>query len=89
LALGLATSAMAFSVNMIALMVKDMIPIVGWILMIAILIVGHLFNLTVNLLGAFVHSARLQFVEFFGKFITDTGRNFEAFGRQERHVTFD
>ena len=88
LALGLATSALAFAVNLIAFMVKD-VPYVGWILVIAILIVGHLFNLAVNLLGAFIHSARLQFVEFFGKFITETGRNFKPFKREERNVVID
>ncbi len=86
LALGLATSALAFAVNLIASMVNEMIPVVGGILMIVILIVGHLFNLAVNLLGAFIHSARLQFVEFFGKFISGTGRNFMPFKRKERYV---
>ena len=86
LALGLATSALAFAVNLIASMVNDMVPVVGGILMVIILVVGHLFNLAVNLLGAFIHSARLQFVEFFGKFITGTGRNFKPFKREERYV---
>ncbi len=86
LALGLATSALAFAVNLIAVMVGDMIPYVGPVLMVIILIIGHLFNLAVNVLGAFIHSARLQFVEFFGKFITDNGRIFTPFKREERHV---
>ncbi len=85
LALGLATSALAFAVNLIAGMVSD-VPYVGGILMVTILVVGHLFNLAVNLLGAFIHSARLQFVEFFGKFITDDGRSFNPFKREERYV---
>ncbi len=85
LALGLATSALAFAVNLIASMVAS-VPVVGGILMVAILLVGHLFNLAVNLLGAFIHSARLQFVEFFGKFITSNGRNFAPFVRTERSV---
>ncbi len=85
LALGLATSALAFAVNLIAGMVKD-VPYVGFILMAAILVVGHLFNLAVNVLGAFIHSARLQFVEFFGKFIEGSGRTFKPFKRDERYV---
>lgn len=88
LALGLATSALAFAVNLIAGMVQD-VPYVGVILMIAILIIGHLFNLAVNVLGAFIHSARLQFVEFFGKFIVGSGRNFKPFKREERFVTIE
>jgi V/A-type H+-transporting ATPase subunit I len=86
LALGLATSALAFAVNLIAEIVSEMIPYVGFILAIIILIVGHLFTLVVNTLGAFIHSARLQFVEFFGKFITGTGQNFKPLTRKETYI---
>jgi len=86
LALGLATSALAFAVNLIAAMVQG-VPYVGWLLMAIILVIGHLFNLAVNVLGAFIHSARLQFVEFFGKFIAGSGRDFKPFRREERNVT--
>ena len=89
LALGLATSALAFAVNLIATMVGDMVPYVGTVLMVVILIIGHLFNLAVNTLGAFIHSARLQFVEFFGKFITDNGKVFTPFKRDERYVVVE
>jgi V/A-type H+-transporting ATPase subunit I len=41
--------------------------------------VGHVFNVVINLLGAFVHPARLQFVEFFSKFYEAGGRNFAPF----------
>jgi len=88
LALGLATSALAFAVNLIAGMASG-VPYVGGVLVVVILVVGHLFNLVVNLLGAFIHSARLQFVEFFGKFITDGGRNFNPFKREERYVVVE
>lgn len=86
LALGLATSALAFAVNLIAGLMRDLIPFVGPVVFVVILIVGHLFNLAVNLLGAFVHSARLQFVEFFGKFLTGSGRAFKPFRRDGRFV---
>ena len=86
LALGLATTALAFAVNLIANMVSG-VPYVGWIFMTLVLIVGHLFNLAVNVLGAFVHSSRLQFVEFFGKFISESGRTFKPFKRDQRHVS--
>ncbi len=87
LALGLATSALAFAVNLIADIVREMIPYVGVVLAVFILIAGHLFNLAVNTLGAFIHSARLQFVEFFGKFITGTGKPFRPFSRKQSYVT--
>ena len=88
LALGLATSALAFAINLIAEMVSG-IPYIGWILMVLVLIAGHIFNVVVNVLGAFIHSARLQFVEFFGKFITSNGRLFKPFKRDQRNVILD
>jgi V/A-type H+-transporting ATPase subunit I len=88
LALGLSTSALAFAINLIADMVKG-VPYVGLLLFAIIFIIGHMFNLAVNLLGAFVHSARLQFVEFFSKFISGSGRNFKPFRREERFVSIE
>ena len=87
LALGLATSALAFAINLIATIAKDMIPVVGTAVMVVILIVGHVFNVGINVLGAFIHSARLQFVEFFGKFITASGRPFAPFRQRGRYIT--
>ena len=52
-----------------------------------ILIIGHVFALVINTLGAFIHSARLQFVEFFGKFISGTGRTFSPLSRSKKHIT--
>jgi len=86
LALGLATTALAFAVNLIAEIVSGT-PVVGPVLAIVVLVIGHLFTLAVNTLGAFIHSARLQFVEFFGKFISGTGRAFSPLARSERYVT--
>ncbi len=86
LALGLATSALAFAVNLIAGMLLE-IPYVGFFLSAVILIAGHLFTLAINTLGAFVHSARLQFVEFFGKFISGTGKQFSPLSRKEKYIT--
>ena len=83
LALGLATSAIALAVNDIAAMVKGMPYYIGYIVMVLVLIGGHLFNLAVNTLGSFVHSARLQYLEFFGKFFTGGGAEFKPF-RSER-----
>jgi V/A-type H+-transporting ATPase subunit I len=87
LALGLATTALAFAVNMIAGMVFDKESYISYFFAALVLIVGHLFTLAVNTLGAFIHSARLQFVEFFGKFIVSTGREFKPLSRTEKHVT--
>lgn len=45
----------------------------------AVFVFGHTFNVVINLLGAFVHPARLQFVEFFSKFYQGGGRALNPF----------
>ena len=88
LALGLATGIIAMVINMIALIFMDMIPIPGVDLIIAgiILVVGHIGNLLINALGAFIHSARLQFVEFFSRFMEGGGRYFQPLGKNGRYI---
>ena len=60
--------------------------IVGVIGFIAVFIVGHVLNLAINLLGAYVHTNRLQFVEFFGKFYEGGGKPFEPFKSDTKYV---
>jgi V/A-type H+-transporting ATPase subunit I len=79
LALGLTTSIVALSFNMMAGLLKD-IPVVGLFLFIVALVVGHVFNFTISLLGAFVHSMRLIFVEFFGRFYDGGAKRFAPLG---------
>ncbi len=56
----------------------------------AVLFVGcHLFNLGINALGAYVHSARLQYIEFFGKFFEDGGKPFMPLDMKTRFVSID
>jgi len=85
MALGLATILIGWVINMLGKMLLG-IPFLGIILMVVILIVGHIFNLVINLLGAFVHPLRLQYVEFFKYFYSDGGREFEPFRLQTRHL---
>ncbi len=85
LALGLATSAIAIAVNDIAAMVKGMPYYTGYLAMALILVGGHAFNLAVNTLGAFVHSGRLQYLEFFSKFFTGGGKEFRPFKNERRY----
>ena len=86
LALGLATGVIASVVNLIAGIVGEMIPLIGFAVSIFILIFGHLFNLMISGFGAFIHSMRLQFVEFFPKFIIGGGRVFSPFAKEGKYV---
>lgn len=75
LALGLVAGVIGQVINMITA-VGASGPI-GFVAMLLVLIVGHVFNIAINLLGTFVHAARLQYIEFFGKFYEDGGEAFE------------
>lgn len=78
LALALATGGIAMTVNILAQMVAGDNPL-SIILAGFIFIGGQTFNFVLQTLGAFIHSLRLQFVEFFGKFYTGGGREFSPF----------
>ena len=60
--------------------------ILGAVLFIVVFIVGHTLNLAINLLGAYVHTNRLQFVEFFGKFYEGGGKAFNPFKASTKYV---
>lgn len=79
LALGLTTSIVALAFNLMAGMLRD-IPYVGFFLFILVLLIGHVFNFLISILGAFVHSMRLLFVEFFGRFYEGGARPFKPLG---------
>jgi len=85
LALGLATSVIATVVNTIAGMAGG-IPVLGPVAVAVILILGHIGNLLINTLSGFIHTARLQFVEFFTKFYEGGGRKFEPLRREGKYT---
>ena len=86
-ALGLATGAMGSAFNLVAGIAKDMlsgIPVVGtvlsFIIAAALLAVLHVFCVAINALGAFIHCARLQFIEYYNRFYTPGGKLFTPLG---------
>jgi len=83
-ALGLATGVIAGTVNLIATIFKDMvhIPVLSFLVFVFVLIFGHLFSIVINIWGAFLHSARLQLVEFLSKFLEGGGRPFQPLTRK-------
>ena len=84
LALGLATGVIASVFNQMGSMFGD--GIVGTIIFIVVFIVGHIFNLALNLLGTYVHTCRLQYIEFFGKFYEGGGREFHPFRSNTKYI---
>ena len=87
LALGLATSIIAMVVNLIARIFTQMIPVAGILMAVVVIIGGHIFNIVINALGGFIHSARLQFVEFFPKFMEGGGTRFRPFKKEGKYTT--
>lgn len=87
LALGLATGVIAQVVNTMGSLFGG--GIAGLILFLLIFAVGHAVNFAINLLGAFIHSARLQYVEFFGKFYVDGGEPFDPLRRKTKYIRVD
>ncbi len=86
LALGLATGAIAQVVNMIGTMFGS--GILKVIIFVVVFLVGHALNMAINVLGAYVHSNRLEYVEFFQKFYEGKGRAFEPFVAATKYVEF-
>lgn len=86
LALGLATGSIASVINLIGTMPEN--KVIKLILLVVVFIVGHTANLAINLLGAYVHTDRLQFVELFSKFYTGGGREFNPFTVNTQYIKF-
>lgn len=89
-ALGIATGVIGSVYNMLGTMLMSseniVLQIVGTIIGIALLCFLHVFNLAINTLGTFVHCARLQYIEFYGKFYEAGGKPFRPLGYNTRHV---
>lgn len=86
LALGFGSAVIGMIINLLGGMAAE-IPYVGWLVAIVVIAGGHLFSVLINLLGAFVHPLRLQYVEFFGKFYTGGGEAFMPLVNSEEFVS--
>ena len=67
MALMLATSVIAQVFNTLGALPRNIIVFV------LVFLIGHVFNIGVNLIGTYVHAARLQYLEYFGKFYKEGG----------------
>lgn len=85
LAIGLASAGMALAVNKLADQAAALGPI-GLVVAAVVVIIGHGVNLALGIIGPFIHSVRLHYVEFFGKFFEGTGRLYNPF-KIKREIT--
>ena len=87
MALMLAGSVIASVFNQLgSLGNKEGMTVGGTILFIFVFIIGHALNFGLNLIGCFVHTLRLQFLEFFGKWYRDGGRAFKPLNVKSKYV---
>ena len=84
LALSLATAVIAQVMNTMGSLGGNTIS--GWILFVVVFVAGHIFNVAVNLIGTFVHTSRLQYIEFFGKFYESGGKKFAPLYDKTKYV---
>ena len=82
LALNLVTGVIAMVVNLLAAMPGNIF------IFIIIFLIGHSVNLAINLIGTYVHTNRLQYVEFFSKFYEGGGRSFTPFKLNTQYLRF-
>ena len=88
MALGMVTGGFGMAVNILVKLVSGA-PYVGWFLGLLVFVGMHSFNLAMSVLGSFVHSMRLQFVEFFPKFFEGGGRQFQPLSKEFKYIHFN
>lgn len=59
---------------------------VGYVLGALVMVVGHVFNIAMGVLGAYIHNSRLQYIEFFGKFYSGEGEKFTPLGTKFDYI---
>jgi len=82
MAIGLSSVSLALLINESA---AGLFQKGGFSILIAVLllIVGHVFNIVLGIFGSFLHSLRLHYVEFFGKFFVGGAEKYRPFGLKE------
>ena len=86
LALGLATGVISSVANMIGTMFGN--GVTGVIIFVLVFLIINAINIGINTLGAYVHTNRLQYVEFFGRFYEGGGRPFEPYSIKTKYIKF-
>ena len=84
-AIGLSDYGLAFTVNFIAFNLIGLEGIMA-IVSISILLIGHLTVFTLGIIGTGINSLRLQYVEFFTKFVQGGGTLYDPFGYNRKYT---
>ena len=87
-ALALASGLIGMVMNVVAGMISSAIPVpvVNVIAAVPVYVLGHGLNTALSILGAYVHTGRLQFIEFFGKFYEGNGLYFRPMERKNKYT---
>ncbi len=85
MALGMVTGGLAMAINVIV-EICSKIPLAGILIAVVVFVGAHTFNIAINVLGAFVHTLRLQYVEFFPKFFLGGGKQFMPLSKEYQHI---
>jgi V/A-type H+-transporting ATPase subunit I len=88
-ALGLSSSILASSFNMMAQVIGNMFGGFGIVPLLLVLIATQSLALMMSVLGAFIHSMRLNFLEFFGRFYDIGGYEFKPLGFEFKNIIVD
>jgi len=88
MALGLSGGFIATAINMMVGMLFDM-GIPGMIAGVIVFLGGQAFNLFLSALSAYVHTSRLTYVEFFGKFYDGGGKPFKLFRNKSKYINVE
>jgi V/A-type H+-transporting ATPase subunit I len=86
MALCMVGGGIAMAINIIAKISLDIPYGLGVLAFVLVLVFGHALNLVLSALGAFVHTLRLQYVEYFTKFFVGGGRLFEPLRKDYKHI---
>ncbi|HKL95614.1 MAG TPA: V-type ATPase 116kDa subunit family protein [Haploplasma sp.] len=84
LALTLSSAVIASTMNLLASLLHG--NIIGILLSVLVYLVGHIFNLAMGLLSAYVHDSRLQYIEFYNKFYEGGGIEFKPLTFENQQI---
>ena len=84
MALGLSGAVVGSVVNKMGAMGGQGLK--GALIFIVVAVIGHTFNIAISVLGAYVHTSRLQYIEFFGRFYEDGGRSMHPLKTKTKYV---